>query len=92
MHLDSKKICDKNNCKLILLSVPSLKNWNYNLSDYHMDYNNSCESKKKPILLVSLCLLIANLIKWIGYSNVNVGVDFLAGLFSCLGFMTLLGK
>ena len=69
-----------------IFSVFSIGRYNIVISIYiwpfcFLNYLHRNEKKVIPLVVVSLCLLFANMIRWIGYSNVNIGIDFIVGAY-----------
>ena len=70
-----------------ILSIFSIGKWNIPITIYiwpfcflhylHLNANNKILS----LIKVYFCVLIANLIRWIGCSNLNLAYDFLAGFY-----------
>lgn len=82
----------KNNQNIILLilgtilSIFSIGKWNIPITIYiwpfcFLHYLHINSNKIKSLLIVYLCFLVANLIRWIGCSNLNLAYDFLAGFY-----------
>ena len=46
-----------------------------------LHYLHINENKIKSLIKVYICILISNLIRWIGCSNLNIYYDFLAGFY-----------
>ena len=44
-------------------------------------YLHKFEKKLFPIIIVSICLLISNMFRWIGFSDKSVFLDFLIGIY-----------
>ena len=80
---------NQNNIYLILgtiLSIFSIGKWNISITIYiwpfcFLHYLHINENKIKSILTVYFCVLISNLIRWLGFSNLNIAYDFLSGFY-----------
>ena len=46
-----------------------------------LNYLHNKDTKVQPLFVVSLCLLFSNMIRWIGHSNENIGIDFIVGAY-----------
>ena len=67
-----------------IFSVFSIGRFNIVISIYiwpfcFLNYLHANDKKVKPLVAVSLCLLFTNMIRWIGHSNENIGIDFIIG-------------
>ena len=69
-----------------IFSVFSIGRFNIVISIYiwpfcFLHFIHLSESKLIPLITVSLCLLFSNMIRCIGQSNINIGVDFIIGAY-----------
>jgi len=69
-----------------IFSVFSIGRFNILISIYiwpfcFLNYLHNNDSKVIPLVVVSLCLLFSNIIRWIGSSNENIGIDFIIGAY-----------
>ena len=72
-----------------IFSVFSIGRFNIIISIYiwpfcFLNYLHRNEKKVIPLVVVSLCLLFANMIRWIGHSYVNFGIDIIVGAYFCI--------
>ena len=82
-------IKDKNIIYLIvgfIFSVFSIGRFNIVISIYiwpfcFLTYLHKRTSKIFPIVAIVICLMFSNMLRWIGSSNLNIGADFLMGLY-----------
>ena len=82
-------IKEKNIIYLIVgfsFSVFSIGRYNMILSIYiwpfcFLHYLHKNESKLIPLIIVSLCIMISNMIRWVTTSDLNIGVDFIIGIY-----------
>ena len=70
----------------IIFCFLSLGRFNILISIYiwpfcFLNYLHSTDIKVKSLLIVSSCLLFANMMKWIGHSLDSIGVDFIFGAY-----------
>ena len=76
-----------------IFSVFSIGRFNSIISIYiwpfcFLTFLHKKESKIKPLIIVYLCLLFSNMIRWIGTTGLNIFADFLVGLyFSIINFI-----
>jgi apolipoprotein N-acyltransferase len=80
----------ENNIHFLILgfifSVFSIGRFNIIISIYiwpfcFLYFLHENESKVCPLIAVSLCLILSNIIRWIGSSNTNIGHDILFGTY-----------
>ena len=69
-----------------ILSIFSIGKWNIPITIYiwpfcFLHYLHINNNKIKSLLIVYFCVLIANLIRWIGCSNLNIYYDLLCGVY-----------
>ena len=69
-----------------IFSVFSIGRFNIIISIYiwpfcFLNYLHNNDTKVIPLVVVSLCLLFSNMIRWIGHSNENIGIDFIVGAY-----------
>ena len=69
-----------------ILSIYSIGKWNIPITIYiwpfcFLHYLHINENKVISLIKVYFCVLIANLIRWIGCSNLSLGYDLLAGFY-----------
>ena len=69
-----------------ILSIFSIGKWNIPITIYiwpfcFLHYLHINDNKVFSLLKVYVCILIANLIRWIGCSNLNLNYDLLAGFY-----------
>ena len=69
-----------------IFSVFSLGRFNISISIYiwpfcFLSYLHKSDKKIIPLVYVYLCLLFSNMIRWIGATINNIGVDFLLGFY-----------
>jgi hypothetical protein len=69
-----------------ILSIFSIGKWNIPITIYiwpfcFLHYLHINDNKVYSLLIAYAFILIANLIRWIGCSNLNLGYDFLAGFY-----------
>ena len=69
-----------------ILSIFSIGKWNIAITIYiwpfcFLHYLHINNNKIKSLLIVYFCVLIANLIRWIGCSNLNIYYDLLCGVY-----------
>ena len=69
-----------------ILSIYSIGKWNIPITIYiwpfcFLHYLHINENKFISLIKVYFCVLIANLIRWIGCSNLSLGYDLLAGFY-----------
>ena len=80
---------NKNSLCLIIgtiCSIYSIGKWNIPITIYiwpfcFLHYLHINENKIKSFIKVYICILISNLIRWIGCSNLNIYHDFLCGFY-----------
>lgn len=82
----------KKNQKILLLplgflgSICSIGRFNMVISIYiwplcFLLYLHKCEQKIIPLSIVFGCLFLSNMFRWIGVTSINVGFDFLIGMY-----------
>ncbi len=82
----------KKNKKILLLplgflgSICSIGRFNMVISIYiwplcFLLYLHKCEQKIIPLSIVFGCLFLSNMFRWIGVTSINVGFDFLIGMY-----------
>ena len=69
-----------------ILSIFSIGKWNIPITIYiwpfcFLHYLHINNNKIKSLIIVYFCVLIANLIRWIGCSNLNIYYDLLCGVY-----------
>ena len=69
-----------------ICSIFSIGKWNIPITIYiwpfcFLHYLHTNENKILPFIKVYICILISNLIRWIGCSNLNIYYDFLCGFY-----------
>ena len=69
-----------------ICSIFSIGKWNIPITIYiwpfcFLHYLHINENKILPFIKVYICILISNLIRWIGCSNLNIYYDFLCGFY-----------
>ena len=69
-----------------IFSVFSIGRYNIVISIYiwpfcFLHFLHLNDSKLIPLIIVSLCLLFSNMIRCIGQSNINIGIDFIIGAY-----------
>ena len=69
-----------------ICSIYSIGKWNIPITIYiwpfcFLHYLHINENKMKSFIKVYICILISNLIRWIGCSNLNIYYDFLCGFY-----------
>ena len=69
-----------------ILSIFSIGKWNIPITIYiwpfcFLHYLHINNNKIKSLLIVYFCVLITNLIRWIGCSNLNIYYDLLCGVY-----------
>ena len=69
-----------------ILSIFSIGKWNIPITIYiwpfcFLHYLHINDNKVLSLLKAYICILIANLIRWIGCSNLNLNYDLLAGFY-----------
>ena len=67
-------------------SVFSIARFNMVLSIYiwpfcFLHYLHKNENKIIPLVIVSLCIMFSNIIRWIGYSHTNILADIIIGIY-----------
>lgn len=74
-------------CLLVgtFFAIFSLGRFNISISIFiwpycFLNYLHNNDKKLKPLLIVLSCLVISNMLRWIGASNVNIGLDFIVGI------------
>jgi hypothetical protein len=82
-------IIEKNILYLVvgtIFSVFSIGRYNIVISIYiwpfcFLYYLHKNDSKIIPLIIVSLCLLFSNMLRWIGSTGLNIGADFILGAY-----------
>ena len=69
-----------------IFSVFSIGRYNIVISIYiwpfcFLNYLHKNDSKIIPLIIVSLCLLFSNMLRWIGSTGLNIGADFILGAY-----------
>lgn len=69
-----------------IFSVFSIGRFNIVISIYiwpfcFLSYLHKSTSKILPLVFVVLCLIFSNMLRWIGFSSLNIGADFIIGLY-----------
>ena len=72
-----------------ILSVFSIGRYNIPISIYiwpfcFLTFLHKNETKLWPLIIVSICIVVSNMLRWIGISSTNVFLDFVFGLYFSL--------